>query len=103
MADHAARVRKGAALLDERVPGWADRIDRMRLAVSDGNACVLAQVVGKHYAYGLRLVSLSPKDGPMYGFASDGETSEQTNEDFRLLTECWHAEITARTTAQTPA
>lgn len=102
MTDHAERVRKGAALLDERVPGWADRVDRLRLAVSDGYACVLAQVSGRHYVHGLRLLSLSYADGPMYGFASNGDTPKQADEDFRLLTECWHAEISARTTAQTP-
>lgn len=103
MADQAARVRKGAALLDERVPGWADRVNRLRLAVSDGNACVLAQVTGVHYGRALSLLDLTYRDGPAYGLASEGETPEQVDEDFRLLTECWHAEISIRTTAQTPA
>lgn len=37
------RVARGVALLDEREPGWADRIDLERLDVEDPCGCVLGQ------------------------------------------------------------
>lgn len=35
---------KGAALLDERMPGWHARIDLDRLDLADGKQCVLGQL-----------------------------------------------------------
>lgn len=37
------RVAKGAALLDEKLPGWVDRIDLDRLNVQSGCDCILGQ------------------------------------------------------------
>lgn len=41
--DYAARVQRGAALLDERWPTWAQDIDVDTLDVSSGYRCVTAQ------------------------------------------------------------
>lgn len=103
MADHAARVRKGAALLDERVPGWAHLVNRLRLNISDGYACVLAQVTGKHYVHGLRLLSLHYMNAPEYGFAAATDGIGGVDEEFDRLTECWHEEIAERVKALVPA
>jgi hypothetical protein len=43
-ADVEERVAKGAALLDEREPGWDARIDLGRLALTDCGDCVLGQL-----------------------------------------------------------
>jgi hypothetical protein len=40
----AARVARGAALLDEKLPGWADRIDLDRLDLASPCRCVLGQL-----------------------------------------------------------
>lgn len=37
-------VAKGAALLDEQMPGWASQIDLNRLQLSDSTHCVLGQL-----------------------------------------------------------
>lgn len=39
-------VRKGAALLDEKEPGWRDRIVPAELTMSDCAKCVIGQVLG---------------------------------------------------------
>lgn len=48
---HAPIVAKGAALLDEVMPGWADRIDLDTLAFPSCDHCVLGQLYG-HYVNG---------------------------------------------------
>lgn len=40
------RVRNGAAFLDERVPGWRERVDPDELAIQQCDYCVLGQVFG---------------------------------------------------------
>lgn len=103
MADHAARVRKGAALLDEKVPDWADRIALPDLDVSDSFNCVLAQVAGGHYVQGLTLVALLYLDASEYGFAAASDGIGGADEEFARLTECWHEEIAERVKALVPA
>lgn len=38
------RVARGAALLDERVPGWRANINTDRINMTDGSRCVLGQL-----------------------------------------------------------
>src|SRR5258708_35896283 len=47
--DVATRAARGAALLDERMPGWAQRIDVGRLDLADGCNCVLGQLFTEYY------------------------------------------------------
>lgn len=110
MPDLGENVRRGAALLDERIPDWFSRIDLDRLDISDGFSCVLGQVTGKHYSLGLVTVGLHTRDlpvfeeGPHHGFTVPFNLElGQTVEGFRLLRELWTDEISARTKAQTPA
>jgi hypothetical protein len=44
MSTVAERVARGAALLDEKVPGWAERIDLAELDLSSCWRCVLGQL-----------------------------------------------------------
>lgn len=44
--DHAARVAKGAALLDAKRPGWERELDLSTLDISDPCRCVTAQLSG---------------------------------------------------------
>ncbi len=44
------RVLAGAALLDEAVPGWANRINLAWFDLSNGDRCVLGQVYGDAWA-----------------------------------------------------
>lgn len=46
--DVAERVTRGVALLDEKVPGWVDKVNVERLDVSNGVTCVLGQLYGAY-------------------------------------------------------
>lgn len=53
--DAKTAVAKGVALLDEKVPGWRDRIDWGALAMCDSDYCILGQLfsdVDDDYATG---------------------------------------------------
>jgi hypothetical protein len=60
----AARVRRGAELLDAREPGWAEKVALDRLAMADCDRCVLGQVFGT-FADGF--VALALDGGPADG------------------------------------
>lgn len=52
------RVERGAALLDERLPGWAQEIYVENLDLSDSCDCVLGQLFGD-YLKGVRVLGLA--------------------------------------------
>ena len=99
-----SRAARGAALLDDRDPGWAARIDTGGLALGDGAACVLGQLWGE-YRLGLgraRVLDLSsaptrfvsPVD---LGFQAVGDLGEAAEDlDYAFLTRAWRAEVTER-------
>lgn len=63
------RVAAGVALLDERDPGWAQRLPRLsRLAIGSAENCVLGQLYGYFYNGWTRL-RISGPDTEAYGFA----------------------------------
>lgn len=43
---YEAQIAKGVALLDEKVPGWLDRIDLAALRLDSCSRCVLGQLSG---------------------------------------------------------
>lgn len=51
----APRVLRGAALLDEREPGWADKIVLDNLEMDDAQMCVLGQTNGDYWSHAARL------------------------------------------------
>lgn len=44
MATITERVARGAALLDEKLPGWVERIDLDKLNLFDDERCVIGQL-----------------------------------------------------------
>ena len=48
MIDYDTRVARGAALLDEKLPGWWQRVDLDRLDLSKCTDCVLGQLTGDY-------------------------------------------------------
>jgi hypothetical protein len=88
----AARVQRGAMLLDNKYPGWAARVNPEMLRMSDCGQCVLGQLFG-HYHTGLlelRLLdSLSSQESALRGFCSGIF-------DYAELGAAWRIEITAR-------
>ena len=98
------RAARGAALLDDRDPGWAARIDRGSLELSDRGGCVLGQLHGD-YRLGLtRSRVVDPSSGPGrfvspvdLGFQSvSGVGDEAERLDYAFLTRAWRLEIEAR-------
>jgi hypothetical protein len=77
--DYAARVAKGAALLDEKRPGWERLIDLDILDIENGHCCVTAQLSGTNAWYaGQQQLGLTTGDDGTYvahGFnaEADGE------------------------------
>lgn len=57
--DYAARVARGAALLDALRPGWDDHVSIGTLDVSSTKDCVLGQAFGS-YTVGVRSVFANP-------------------------------------------
>lgn len=84
--DLAARVRRGAALLDRKIPGWAKKIDAHRIEIHCCYNCILGQLYG-HYDDGFHALGLW--SGCENGF--NGLLGER-----RALADLWRREIAAR-------
>jgi len=99
----AKRVARGAALLDEKRPGWAAEIDLRKLDLASGRDCPLGQLwtaklAGPPFrtddAYMLGLEDLGIYgDSDEYGF----NRSEENWSTWAELDELWIAEIRRRT------
>lgn len=92
MVSYADRVRAGVALLDEKVPGWHERIDLDRFAMNSCARCVLGQLFGGFvvgaFAVGL---DMSGSDEVAAGFdLAWGEVG------YRTLTRLWRYVIRQR-------
>ena len=81
-------VRRGAEMLDERLPGWRDRVNPGRLKLDSECGCVLGQVLGG-YSEGVKLLGLNDRDAERYGFWTRGRQS------WDRLTEGWKALVSA--------
>ena len=47
-----AEIARGVKLLDAKVPGWREKIDRDQLSMGDGCNCILGQIYG-HFDEGI--------------------------------------------------
>lgn len=106
--DYEARVKRGIALLDERMPNWAGRINLDRLDIRSGSHCVTAQLSGaNNYLTGLKLLGLEEgvhNEGSytQHGFQTENWDAPGMAEDydesaaFNTLNDIWHREISAR-------
>lgn len=114
--DAAALAARGANLLDEEYPGWADRIDLDRLNLSLADRCVLGQLYAGvddyRYGYYAALDRFWPEGrayakarAVTYGFTVAEPEGEWTDEEtsvisakFDLLEAEWRTLIAARRT-----
>lgn len=112
--DYAARVAKGAALLDEKKPGWERRIDLGTLDVQSGYSCVTAQLSGADSWYrGMEQLGLTAGDSGTYvshGFnaeshdAMEDEAEEYDQDDaYATLNSLWRELIESRLAASPEA
>ena len=86
------RAAAGASFLDERVPGWWERIDGARLDLSCASGCILGQLNGR---YGMSVGAVwvrSLETRRLLGWTLSGEGWDE----YPDLTDCWRAEITHR-------
>jgi hypothetical protein len=90
MATINERVAYGAAVLDQKSPGWESQIDLSKLDLNDSCRCVLGQIYG-HYFDGLMV--LDKGSGGSMGF--NIYASESPNR-FADLDEAWISLIKER-------
>jgi hypothetical protein len=111
--DYAARVAKGAALLDKKRPGWEREIDLNRLDIQSGSSCVTAQLSGEgHWCSGMDMLGLTAgddgtyvthgfnaeEDPDVYGFGDGGWAVVRARQTaaFRTLNTLWRDLIESR-------
>jgi hypothetical protein len=95
----AESVARGAALLDEKLPGWDERIDLADLQLASCYRCVLGQLFGRYpvpaeggfspYGLGIAALGIGDENPSRYGF--DGRDADS-------LTGEWRRVITQRRT-----
>lgn len=95
------RAARGAALLDEMCPGWADRVDLDILDMNDCDDCIVGQVF-EDYREGLEDLGfdLERDDEYDFGFDLDDEAYKPSltrAEAWHALAVAWRAEVRART------
>lgn len=113
--DYAARVARGAALLDERWPSWATDIDLDTLDIQEGAACMTAQYAqslnlaplrdNTAYEDGQNALGLDNEQYELHGFNADraADASVQTDMDgYDTLNRLWRDLITERRAAAQP-
>lgn len=89
------RVVRGAELLDERMPGWAERIDLDSFVLSSCKRCVLGQLYGDfEIALGRCDIEEAPDD--YYGFDIDGRREGRA--EYKTLEQDWRLAILSRRT-----
>jgi hypothetical protein len=93
-------VKAGAALLDERQPGWYLEIDLPTLRVASCDTCILGQVFGS-YLKGTNILGLTDSGPSEHGFDQAIEVGVSMNpaEQFEILDKLWKQEVRRRTRA----
>lgn len=115
------RIRRGAALLDEKVPDWHTRVNLTILDVDSFTLCVVCQIFGNFYdgldSLGLTKYTATDYDevavkaAAEHGFYPHKDESmdimEMTDKDYReaetrarLKTAYWHEQVRTRSVAK---
>jgi hypothetical protein len=88
------RVARGAALLDEKSPGWFKRIYLNILKMSSCFNCVLGQACGEFGPEAFDGLGIKyPEDAARYGFDFD---SGEGSKEYEPLREAWAREVKRR-------
>lgn len=89
-------VARGAAFLDQRYPGWEDRIDLGTLTLSSCTQCVLGQLIpGFHWENKLIHERLTFADATACGFMMRGGDEfamflKSLKDDYELADRLWY-------------
>jgi hypothetical protein len=101
MSDELAeRVERGAALLDERRPGWWDEVDLSKLDLNSCCRCVLGQLWGHYWRGAAELFGCPFYNADAAAGAAGFDAQDESH--FPALTDLWRAAIERRRT-QVPA
>jgi hypothetical protein len=104
----AERVERGAALLDERRPGWWDEVDVGSLDLRQCDLCILGQLWGDYLdgrgevvrlGYGYR----AQEESIRHGFDVSRRIHADLHADYAALTDLWRAAIERRRAAERTA
>jgi hypothetical protein len=96
MSIHDSNIERGMALLDEKVPGWDQRIDLRSLDVGSRMQCVVGQLFGvrdNDLLY-LGYQALGVKRPRQYGFSLDWDLGYRAT--YGGLTTAWKRKIRER-------
>lgn len=95
----AERVAKGAAFLDERTPGWWQRIDLSSLDMDDADQCVFGQVCGPYHESAIEIFGNNWGAPAAHGFNAEGGERTYAEWAFEIaeLDAEWRRAIAART------
>lgn len=85
------RVKKGARLLDEHMPGWVEKIIPGRLDLASTSYCILGQTFSS-FTKGMTVLGVE-KSTEKYGF--DLEASDP-DDGWEILDKAWIKEIKKR-------
>lgn len=105
MSTLAERIARGAALLDEKVPGWPDKVDLDKLDLGSCSKCMVGQLTGtdyeksggKTYSDGIAELGLEwgTEDDTNHGF-DRGYNEDGSYYSYPDLTAAWRAYILER-------
>lgn len=96
--DYAARVAKGAALLDDKRPGWERLIDLSTLDIAPALHCVTAQLDAARHATGAWRLGLELDAYVLHGFQLEAGVPSRRS-PYATLNTLWRDLITARLAA----
>ena len=105
--EYVTNAPKGAVFLDDRLPGWADRIDLEGFDITYDDGCILGQLYGGYHAGRYELFShradgnSSPslqEVAAAYGFDVDFDKGHH-GDQYKSLQAEWTALINERKTA----
>ena len=91
MSAVSRQVARGAALLDEKIPGWAARIDLARLQMASCHDCVIGQLFpvksDRVTPYGKGMAALGVWDlrGDAAGHGFDGADADALGAEWRRV------------------
>src|SRR6266536_5620391 len=91
MSAVSRQVARGAALLDEKIPGWAERIDLARLQMNSCHDCVIGQLFPVEsdwvtpYGRGMEALGVWHLRGDARGHGVDGEDADALNAEWRRV------------------
>lgn len=97
MKTTAERVERTARRLDEKIPGWYERIDTGRLQMHMSWHCIGGQLCGGNYLEFLKLLGYMPGDGYLAGL------NAASQDEYRKQEECWTHEVELRLDRATTA